>query len=91
MISAPPPEPTEQWLKLEAYLDKLEPLFPPDTATETNPLGIDHFALLEKIAAKKNTYPNVYVRHYLNALRQMVAAERYDLKQKQVIEQMRKK
>lgn len=87
------PTPNDEILKLEALLDKLEPQFPPLLVTDDNPIDIDHFKLLDAIhESETGALDDVkLVRHYLNALRQFVAGERFSLKQKQVIDEVRKK
>jgi hypothetical protein len=78
-IHQEPPPPREEILKLEKFLDELEPGFPPANPTEDNPLDINHFDLLGWIAscAITNEEGERLTRHYLNACRQIVAAERY--------------
>lgn len=96
-----PPDPSAEWLKLEEALDRVEPRFPPAAPSEKNPLDLDHFSLLDDIdELTEYAFPEIgfqvavqhkLLRHYLNALRQMVAQERYDVKQKEVMALIKKK
>lgn len=95
------PQPHDEILKIEAFLDAIEPKYPPNEPTDKNPLDIDHFELLGLLGdcqgddgesdpgAVTDVVP--LTRHYLNALRQFCAGERDKAAMSKEMERLRAK